>query len=225
MPRFAPGAGIAFAAPVAAYLPVVPSSRSRAGTHAAPTSRADEPNGSTRIEPDPPLSLPRSVCARDPMARVTSQSGTRPARPRSPRRGSTPTFSVVIVSRGDFAALESCVERLCGPCCRFGAELVIVAPLPEAEVALLRERLPDARIVVAPADLGENELRALGIHEAGGDIVAFTEDCDARGEEWLSVLERRARSDGAYGPTPNGATNWAQYLADRGLLRRNGHGA
>ena len=159
------------------------------------------------------------------MARVTSHYGSRPARPRSPRRGSTPTFSVVIVSRGDFGALESCVKRLSGPCCRFGAELVIVAPLPEAEVALLRELLPDARVVVAPADLGENELRGLGILEAGGDIVAFTEDCDVRGEEWLAVLERRGRTDGAYGPTPNGTTNWAQYLAERGLLRRNGHGA
>ena len=79
--------------------------------------------------------------------------------------------------------------------------------------------------MVAPADLGENDLRGLGILEAGGDIVAFTGDCEVRGEEWLAVLERRARSDRAYGPTPNGATDWERYLQERGLLARNGHRA
>lgn len=159
------------------------------------------------------------------MPRVTFNSDNGPARPRAPRKGSTPTFSVVIVSRGDFAALEACMARLNAPCRRFAAEILIVAPLPEHEVAMLRERFPEARVLVAPADRGENDLRAVGIQEAGGDIVAFTEDCDNRGEEWLAVLERRARTQGAYGPTSNGATDWARYLEERGLMRRNGHGA
>lgn len=157
------------------------------------------------------------------MSRVTVHSDGRPIGPRSPRRGSTPTFSVVIVSRGDFEALESCVDRLSAPSRRFGAEIVIVAPLPESEIAMLRARFPEARIVAAPADLRENDLRGLGMLEAGGDIVAFTEDCEIRGEEWLAVLERRARADATYGPTPNGATDWARYLEERGFLMRNGH--
>lgn len=157
------------------------------------------------------------------MTAHTDRGGS--ARPRAPRKGSTPTVSVVIVSRGDFAALEACVNRLTAPCRRFEAEILIVAPVPEAEVALLRKRFPDARVVVAPADLGESDLRGLGIMEAGGDIVAFTEDCEPRGEEWLAVLERRARANSDYGPSPNGKVDWAKYFQERGVIARNGHRA
>lgn len=114
------------------------------------------------------------------------------------------------------------MRRLGGPCSRIGAEIVIVAPMAEADVASLRDRYAEARIVPAPADVGESDLRSLGILEASGDIVAFTEDAEIRGEEWLAVLERRARTQGAYGPTPNGAIDWARYLQERGLLERNG---
>jgi GT2 family glycosyltransferase len=130
--------------------------------------------------------------------------------------------SVVIVSRGDTADLEACMNRLSGPCRRFDAEILVVAPLPEAEVAALRKRFPGARIIAAPADLGESDLRALGIMEAGGDIVAFTEDCDLRGEEWIGVLERRARANRDYGPLPNGAVDWPAYLEGLGVISRNG---
>jgi hypothetical protein len=114
------------------------------------------------------------------------------------------------------------MRRLGGPCSRIGAEIVIVAPMAEADVVSLRDRYADARILPAPADVGENDLRCLGILEASGDIVAFTGDGDVRGEEWLAVLERRARTHGAYGPTPNGTIDWARYLQERGLLERNG---
>jgi hypothetical protein len=132
---------------------------------------------------------------------------------------------VVVVSRGDLEALESCMGRLTAPCRRFGAEIVIVAPVSSAEQMVLRSRFPAARVVAAPADLGESDLRGLGILESVGDIVAFTEDCELRGEEWLSVLERRSRTDGGYGPTPNGATDWVRYLNERGVIVRNGKGA
>lgn len=115
------------------------------------------------------------------------------------------------------------MSRLSAPCRRFEAEIVIVAPLPENEVSVLRSRFPEARVVVAPADLGESDLRGLGIMEAGGDIVAFTEDCEPRGEEWLAVLERRATAKSAYGPAPNGTVDWTRYLQERGVIGRNGH--
>jgi hypothetical protein len=80
-------------------------------------------------------------------------------------------------------------------------------------------------VIAAPADLSDSDLRGVGLVEASGDIVAFTEDYQIRGEEWLAVLERRARTEGSYGPSPNGVMDWVRYLEDRGLLMRNGNSA
>jgi hypothetical protein len=114
------------------------------------------------------------------------------------------------------------MTRLGDACRRFGAEIIVMVPGSESDVAALRRSFPFARIVAAPADLRREELRGLGLQEAGGDIVAFTDECAAHGEEWIGVLERRARNEGGYGPAPNGTMDWARYLADRGLLFGNG---
>lgn len=117
------------------------------------------------------------------------------------------------------------MSRLSGPCHRFGAEIVIVVHGAVGHVSALRKEYPDARVVGAPADLSSEDLRGAGLLEASGDIVAFTDDGEVRGEEWIAVLERRARNAGAYGPSTNGTVDWARYLADRGLLSRDGTGA
>ncbi|HUF29314.1 MAG TPA: hypothetical protein VMM77_01530 [Gemmatimonadaceae bacterium] len=144
---------------------------------------------------------------------------------RSPRRGSTPTCSIVIVSHGDQEVLDSCIDRLAEPCARFAAEIVIVVPASSSDFARLKKRYKAARVVQAPVDYGDDDLRGFGLLEAGGDIVAITADHDVRGEEWLAVLERRARNNGVYGPTVNGATDWARHLEDLGAIPRNGNGA
>jgi hypothetical protein len=117
------------------------------------------------------------------------------------------------------------MARLGSACERFGAEIVVVAPGSDGDIAALRRQYPAARVLAAPADLAHDDLRGVGLLEATGDIVAFTDECESRGEEWLSVLERRAHNSGAYGPAPNGSIDWARYLEERGLLFRNGSGA
>lgn len=159
------------------------------------------------------------TASRSRRGRVTESS---PSRGRAPRRGSTPTFSIVVVSRGDYDALCACVERLEHSCARFGAEIVIVLQGTLADAATLQRRFTASRVVAAPADVGADDLRGLGMLEASGDIVAITEDCQVRGEEWVAVLERRAEAAGRYGPTGNGKVDWARYLEERGLLSRNG---
>jgi hypothetical protein len=130
--------------------------------------------------------------------------------------------SIVIISRGDAAVLESCMTRLGEPCRRFGAEMVIVVSGATSEIATLRKRHPEARVIAAAADMAHDDLRGVGLLEASGDIVAFTEDGDMRGAEWLAVLERRANNGVPYGPKPNGSTDWPRYLEERGLLLRDG---
>ncbi len=144
---------------------------------------------------------------------------------RSPRRGSTPTCSVIIISQGDHETLDSCMDRLAEPCARFGAEIVIVVPSASADLARLKKRYKEARVIQAPADYGDGDLRGFGLLEAGGDIVAITADHEVRGEEWLAVLERRARNGGDYGPVVNGTTDWLSHLQNLGAISRNGHGA
>lgn len=114
------------------------------------------------------------------------------------------------------------MARLGDACSRFDAELIVMVPASEADVASLRKRYPSARVIAGPADLGPGELRSMGLQEAAGDIVAFTDERESRGADWLAVLERRARTDGGYGPTPNGKVDWARYLEEHGFLRRNG---
>lgn len=149
-------------------------------------------------------------------------SGSERVRQRGPRRGSTPTFSVVIISSGERDSIARCMDRLAEPCQRFGAEIVIMVPGSDADVAALRKAHPSARVVGAPADLRPDELRSMGLMEAGGDIVAFTDERADTGEEWLGVLERRSRNEGGYGPVPNGKIDWARYLQEHGLLLSNG---
>jgi hypothetical protein len=132
---------------------------------------------------------------------------------------------VVIVSYGDPDALASCVGRRGEPCHRFGAEIVIVVHGAVGTVAALLKVNPGALVAAAPADLSREDVRGVGLLEATGDIVAFTDECETRGEEWIAVLERRARNAGSYGPSPNGTVDWARYLEDRGLLSRDGTGA
>ena len=117
------------------------------------------------------------------------------------------------------------MDRLAEPCARFDAEIVIVVPATAADLARLKKRYHAARVIQAPADFGDDDLRGFGLLEAGGDIVAITADHEIRGEEWLAVLERRARNAGGYGPAVNGTTDWVRHLQNLGAIPRNGHGA
>jgi hypothetical protein len=100
-----------------------------------------------------------------------------------------------------------------------------VVPASYADIAVLKKRYQGARVVAAPADFSDEDLRGFGLLEAGGDIVAITEDGASRGEEWLGVLERRARNDGGYGPAANGSTDWVRYLQELGAIPSNRNGA
>lgn len=123
-----------------------------------------------------------------------------------------------MISRGEIDALAGCLARLSPRCEEFGAELLVVFPGMEGEVAPLRQHFSGIRFLLAPADRAPAELRAQGMGEAAGDIVAITEECDDRGEEWLDVFARRARGKGGYGPPPNGASEWPRELLSRGVI-------
>jgi hypothetical protein len=146
-------------------------------------------------------------------------SNGRLGRTRTPRRGRTPTLSVVLIWRGERESLERCLTSLLPPCARVGAEVVVVraaAALGDATSVAAT----GARFVHAPHDASVRQLRGLGMAEATGDIVALADERSALNGDWIATLLRRAGGDGAdvlddAGPR---ATDWGSYFSERGLF-------
>jgi hypothetical protein len=128
----------------------------------------------------------------------------------------------VIVACGGDDSLTQCLARLDDSCRSIEAEVVVVHQDDDSTASILARSYPDARFVAAPADLSTAELRALGMNECSGDIVAITRDCDERGPDWLEIFMRRARTDATYGPHASNEVNWQQLLRAKESNGTNG---
>src|SRR5690348_16214454 len=99
-----------------------------------------------------------------------------PSVKRGPRRGSAPTVSVVVASNRDKALLQACLGSLLGQCQRLNAELLVARAGTSSDVASLGKTYPSVRFLAASVDASIPQLRALGMAQASGDVVALTED-------------------------------------------------
>lgn len=143
---------------------------------------------------------------------------TRSARLRNPRRGSTPTLTVVVASRQERAQLHSCLAQLV-PLCEHGVELIVVRAGVTSEIAALTRLHPTARFIQAPHDATLRQLRAIGMAESTGDIVALADERSGCDSEWMTLLLRQTGADvdsHEAGHEPAGA--WSDYFAERGLF-------
>jgi GT2 family glycosyltransferase len=146
-----------------------------------------------------------------------------PAR-RGPKRGSAPTVSVVIASNRDKTLLHACIGSLLGQCQRLNAELLVARAGSSADVAALGKSYPSVRFVAAPADASIPQLRALGMGQAAGDVVALTEDHCIADENWVEALLQSARGDadvvggGMDNARRSRAVDWAAYFAEYGFF-------
>lgn len=105
-------------------------------------------------------------------------------------------------------------------CSRASAELIVVRAGPAAEVSALMRAFPGVRFVQAPADSGIPQLRGLGMNEAGGDIVTFTDDGSAPAPDWLASLVRppRAAIERVDSAPRARESAWPAFLAQVGIL-------
>src|SRR6476620_10971664 len=103
-------------------------------------------------------------------------SDVAPSIRRGPKRGSGPTVSVVVASNRDKTLLQACLGSLLGQCQRLNAELLVARAGTASDVAALGKTYPSVRFVTAPADASIPQLRAMGMAQAAGDVVALTED-------------------------------------------------
>ncbi len=147
-----------------------------------------------------------------------------PSPRRGPRRGSAPTVSVVVASNRDKALLQACLGSLLGQCQRLKAELLVARAGTPAEASALGKTYPSVRFVAAPADASIPQLRAIGMAQASGDVVALTEDHCIADENWVETLTQSANSDadvvggGMDNARRSRLVDWAAYFAEYGFF-------
>ena len=143
---------------------------------------------------------------------------------RSARRGSGPTVSVVIASNRDKTLLHACIGSLLGQCQRLNAELVVARAGSASDIAPLAKTYPSVRFLPAPVDASIPALRALGMGQATGDVVALTEDHCIADENWVEALMQTAHGDadvvggGMDNARRSRAVDWAAYFAEYGFF-------
>ena len=108
--------------------------------------------------------------------------------PRAVRLASTPFLSLVVASRSEQALVEQTLWDLALECSGAGLELIVARA---GATTALEAAFPDVRFVRAAEGSAVEELRALGVMEAQGDIIAFTDDDTSVPEEWLAWLTMR----------------------------------
>jgi glycosyltransferase involved in cell wall biosynthesis len=135
----------------------------------------------------------------------------------------TPALSVVIASIDGQAALMRCVESLITQAGAEPIEIVVAACCSAEAAASLSARFPGVRLLHFSERKSIPELRAIGLLEASGDIVAMTEDHCVADWEWARFLLRAHAESPAGaigGPVENGATiraiDWAVYFCEYG---------
>lgn len=103
-----------------------------------------------------------------------------------------PTLSVIVVSTGSFARLQSSLSSLRPQCERAGAELLVIRFGTSAELAELAMATPGVRWIAADTTRRQ-QMRRLGMAAATGDIVAVREDDKCGPEGWVEMLRHRTR--------------------------------
>ncbi len=133
-------------------------------------------------------------------------------------------MSVVIASNRDKALLHACIGSLLGQCQRVNAELLVARAGTPADVAVLGKSYPSVRFIPAPVDSSIPALRALGMGQATGDVVALTEDHCIADESWVEALMQTASGDadvvggGMDNARRSRAVDWAAYFAEYGFF-------
>ncbi len=141
----------------------------------------------------------------------------------TPAGGGPRAASVVVASFSGDEALCSCLDSL--EPAHGDAEVVVAGAFDPARVETLRRRYGWAAFVAAPPGTSVFELRALGLRQASGGVVALLEDHCVVPPGWLSALRAGAESGEPHfagGAVESGLVSslraWALYLVEYGAL-------
>lgn len=128
-------------------------------------------------------------------------------------------ISVIVPAYHARHTIERCLRSLesqqnAGP-----FEVIVVDSSSDGTAAFVRAEFPRVRVVTAPARLWPGEARNLGVRQASGDVLAFTDADCAPGERWIAAIEHahRGGADAVIGGAiANASTrrgiDWASYF-------------
>lgn len=135
---------------------------------------------------------------------------------------SPPIVSVVVVAFNGHAVLTRCLAALAAQWEPTRAELLVVGHRSDGSRQLerLRNRVPSATWVAAPASHNVARMRVLGMSQSRGEIVVLLEDDCVPADGWLDrFITLSSESWGAIGGAiePGGFTrahDWAAYFTE-----------
>ena len=102
--------------------------------------------------------------------------------------------SVVIVSLLGQPVIGECLRALETQRGDFDIENIVVCFWRNGVPEDIKQAFPRVRLLQPSKRLGIPQLRALGLAEASGDIIAITEDCCVPAENWIEEIVRAHRS-------------------------------
>lgn len=129
-------------------------------------------------------------------------------------------LSVIIPSVNGLPAIGECLAALtrqqgCKP------EIVIVDRCWNGTAEHIKTRFPEVKLVRVAPPIGIPEMRSIGLSQATGDIIAFTEDHCIAPEDWCEKIIKAHHQSGYQaigGAIENGSVarirDWAAYLCE-----------
>jgi GT2 family glycosyltransferase len=129
-------------------------------------------------------------------------------------------LSIVIASWNGPASLERCLRSLEGQAA--GSEIIAVTNFDRGAEEMIARAFPDVRHVSMPAGTTVPVLRAEGIRQSSGEIVALAEDHCTFAANWCAELVKAqelpysAVGGAVENGSPQSALAWAVYFYDYG---------
>jgi hypothetical protein len=134
---------------------------------------------------------------------------------------STPELTViVVVLTGEKSSLRRCLTSLTHQLGVSIPEIIVPCDENSTDFLSISAEFPDVRFLRVEGSKTYAELRAIGVRESRGRIVALTEDHCIPSPDWSAqILQAHEASHAAIGGAvnkegPDSVLNWAFYLAD-----------
>ena len=147
---------------------------------------------------------------------VPSERGSAPSP--AVRRMAIPSLSLVVTSLGERPALERGLAALLPAAQENGVEVLVVRADTPSRLSELAREFAGVRFVMAPPGVTRDELLMLGMAEATGHIVSFSEDSALATGDWHRTFARR---QGRWVPRPATGdalvTDWLAVLRSAGV--------
>jgi hypothetical protein len=131
-----------------------------------------------------------------------------------------PELTVVIIVLCGQEPLVRCLSALARQTGQFPFEIIVPCNESFQDIVAVQAKFPQVQFLSVEGYRTYAELRALGVQQAQGKIIALTEDHCLPNADWCAqILKAHKRPETAIGGAvekgiPDTALNWALYLAD-----------